>query len=272
MTKQNLLPACKGILFVPEMVNAIANTQPDIWPALAIRGEHPIKSQTRRAIKNVPAYALIRQEFSTTEFTWKGRKPTGRFYNDNPLPPHQDDCQFFKPLYPVGTILYVRERHWRLGKWVSVKKTRKGRTYWGRRFKACSDEIAFEQPDGIPNVNRRQIRWHQRPAIFMPKSMTRFWIKVMAVGVQQVCDISRHDARAEGIDFFVMNSKPLKLAFRHYGADGMNDPICDAYPFHDERKSFRTLYESINGPDSFKDWVWVYDFMRINPPQLFQQQ
>lgn len=92
-----------------------------------------------------------------------------------------------------------------------------------------------------------------RPSIHMPRWASRLTLEVTGVRVERLCDISEDDALAEGI---------RQLSSGSYGAGGelasFSMTALDA---------FRSLWESINGADSWADnpWVWVVSFKRVTP-------
>jgi hypothetical protein len=89
-----------------------------------------------------------------------------------------------------------------------------------------------------------------RPNIFMPKEISRIWLQVTDVRIERLQDISHEDAQAEGvekIDESIFN-------WRHYGS---NYAGCS-----DARTSFQSLWQSINGDESWdaNPFVWVISF------------
>ena len=80
-----------------------------------------------------------------------------------------------------------------------------------------------------------------KPSIFMPRRLCRIVLEVTGVTVERLNDISRGDAMQEGCPFSNMQVGP------------------------DPRQWFCGLWESINGPNSWRKnpWVWVVRFRRL---------
>ncbi|ERY35750.1 hypothetical protein [Pseudomonas aeruginosa] len=91
-----------------------------------------------------------------------------------------------------------------------------------------------------------------RPSIHMPRWASRILLEITAVRVERLQDISKEQAKAEGVrdvgegSFDVEDSK-------HFAAD--------------PRESFASLWSSINGESSWdaNPWVWVVEFKRVTP-------
>lgn len=144
--------------------------------------------------------------------------------------------------YPVGSILYVKETHYRWGKWVKSGLTKKGRRAW--RFKA--DGIGLRFPGygpTPPSAKRTAIGWHKRPSIFMPRVAARLWLEVTGMRVERLREISVADVLAEGCILSTSKTEPL---------------------------DYQNLWESINGKGSWEanPFVWVYTFRRIERPKV----
>jgi len=95
-----------------------------------------------------------------------------------------------------------------------------------------------------------------RPSIYMPRWASRITLEIIAVRVERLQDISSADAIAEGIEPCASGGE-----WRNY---------LDSAPNRDAltpRVSYRSLWESINGPGSWaaNPWVWVVEFKRMAP-------
>lgn len=105
-----------------------------------------------------------------------------------------------------------------------------------------------------------------KPSKFMPKEACRLFLKVKAVRVERLLDISEADAVAEGIlkDIILPgpNFTEIKL-YRDY--TGKTAGCTDA------RSSYMTLWQKINGTESWEvnPWVWVVEFEKCDKPDSF---
>lgn len=91
------------------------------------------------------------------------------------------------------------------------------------------------------------------PSIFMPRWASRITLEVTAVRVERLQAISDEDAMAEGAAWRISPDGDLAGAF-----DTADTPI--GYRAH-----FQSLWESINGAESWtaNPWVWVVSFKRV---------
>lgn len=87
------------------------------------------------------------------------------------------------------------------------------------------------------------------PSIHMPRWASRITLRVTDVAVERLQEISKQDAVSEGIE---ANPEFPGAAWRCY----LPEPK-DQDWWNDPRESFRTLWESINGPGSWKANPWV---------------
>lgn len=149
-----------------------------------------------------------------------------------------------RPKYKVGDVLYVRETFGVLH-YEGVDTTP---TYF---YKADGGEIA-------------QIKGIWKPSLFMPKEAARIFLKVTAVKAERLQDISEEDAIAEGIqpvqDFDSGNGLSGRQMYENYLPKGYTEVL----PID----SFQSLWQSINGPESWDEnpWVWAYTFERCERP------
>jgi len=187
------------------------------------------KSQTRRVVKPQPIEDRSHDHVDCEDglFTWWAGNRTFSIQ-------HQARCPYGQP----GDRLWVRETF------------------------GIDDEdgavLYFADPDTAQNAEHARIcedRYpRRRPSIHMPRWASRILLEITDVRVERVQDISEADAQAEGIEY--------SERFEGY-CIGM----AEHYHSHDPRLSYASLWESINGPDSWaaNPWVWVVEFRRIEP-------
>lgn len=104
-----------------------------------------------------------------------------------------------------------------------------------------------------------------KPSIHMPRKASRITLEIVDIRIERLMDISEQDAIAEGVeivsnyedDSIDVNDPDSYLA-RDY-CDGDPNACTDTAIF-----SFHTLWQSINGIESYKKnpWVWVIVFKR----------
>jgi hypothetical protein len=95
--------------------------------------------------------------------------------------------------------------------------------------------------DNCKSISGAIVPW--KPSIFMPRKLSRLTLEIMAVRVERLQDISEFDAIAEGV-----------LPCGH-----------DSFHTDQHSCSYKTLWESINGHESWKSnpWVWVVTFKQV---------
>ena len=219
----------------------VVNTKP--FPQAAAVKERPIlfsapmvralldgtKTQTRRVVKP---------------------QPIGLTSDGVPFVHTADDEKFGRlgkvvmcPYGQPSDRLWVREA-WRVEKFIDNLAPRELAT-------GCS--VVYEASGEAPAW-----RGKLRPSMFMPRRMSRITLEVTGVRVERLQDISEADAVAEGIERLNSPHPNVKL-YRDY-APGHDSTVLPVY-------SYQTLWEQINGPDSWatNPWVWVVEFRRIRP-------
>jgi hypothetical protein len=134
-------------------------------------------------------------------------------------------CPYGQP----GARLWVRETHMDLGA-----------CYLYRADESAERERALVAPGQ---------RW--RPAIHMPRAMSRITLEVTAARIERLQDISAEDARAEGISEFV-------------GGWWCEHDDAEQVAGMTPQEGYRHLWERINGAGSWdaNPWVWVVEFDR----------
>jgi hypothetical protein len=104
--------------------------------------------------------------------------------------------------------------------------------------------------------NKKQLMaGKNRPSIFMPRWASRIDLEIIGIRVERLQDISEADAIAEGIiRHGVCSNTGL---FHNY--------IDSSTGFIDPRDSYQSLWQSINGQESWEanPWVWVIEFKKL---------
>lgn len=167
--------------------------------------------------------ALLEGRKTQTRRIFKGTSEHKGPYNPSYLEMYQKSSGWgtIAP-HPVGSEIWVRET-------------------WAE-FPSDGDWIyRADHPEKLAG----QLKW--RPSIFMPRCASRITLKVTDVRVQRLQDISKEDAKAEGI--------------RDDGAAYL-DYMSGDYHFSWAVSSYQSLWESINGPGSWdaNPYVWAYTF------------
>ena len=143
----------------------------------------------------------------------------------------------------AGEHLWVRET------WCEVDDTDLAGERWVD-YRA-TPKYSVSHPAGWENApdDPEALKW--RPSIHMPRWASRITLEITDVRVERLQDISRNDARAEGVAHQMVSSAALEL---------------DDLPEDSWVGGFRWLWQSINGPDSWdaNPWVWVIEFRRVH--------
>ncbi|MGN8004330.1 hypothetical protein ACTJKQ_14200 [Acidovorax sp. 22279] len=210
------------------------------------------KTQTRRVVKPQP----IENARFVGGYYVPGPKRTENSKIAVEAPYVHLTCPYGQP----GDRLAVRETFYAWGRWETRYSAKKGRDEWHfvDMTLECGRSYAYDTDEDTPMIVTRRSTvvplWWRRPAIFMPRAASRITLEITRVRVERLQDISSRDAIAEGIE-----ACPIGGEWRNY---------LDSAPNRDAltpRVSFRSLWESINGPDSWaaNPWVWRVEFRRL---------
>ena len=222
----------KPILFNTDMVQAILEGR---------------KSVTRRIVKPQPkshiAYACMGSRCG--KWGYPG-KDAWKYWDDDsfrlPDDISQDELKVkWTPPCHTDDILYVRET------WCSA--------YDGERYFYLSDKHTDREEKQLLDYN--DVKW--RPSIHMPREAARIFLRVTAVRVERLQDITHEQARAEGCDG--------RCNCPSSGAPGSLS--CVTMDFSVEK--FETVWDSTIKPADLpiygweaNPWVWVIEFERIS--------
>ncbi len=219
------------------------------------------KTQTRRIVKPQPAFGerFVFEKHPFAPSAMRGTPAEGmRLGPERSVWLAEDawqnivgvlgDCRYGQP----GDLLWVRET-WQAWQRVSVEYDEWGPITPDVRLVPWAEWVEQHgEPGAIEYRATSESVGPWTPSIHMPKWAARIWLEVTGVRVERLQDLSPADAIAEGI-------------VEHSGVDvpgyGLTD-CPEKYLANDPRDAFRDLWESINGPDSWRAnvWVWVVSF------------
>lgn len=225
------------------------------------------KTQTRRVIKcacNLPHLGKLLGEWELSkppcqydgkEALWRLRKSVVAGDWIEQFQTDVDDhataavpCPYGQP----GDVLLVKENAW-----LWCHKKRNGQTKTGRPkwlYVPVGKHVVY-QADGTkptaPIDDNPEHCWRLKIGRFLPRWAVRTRLALKAVRVERLQSIRWYDIKAEGI------SCP-----EHDGPGVMCCSECTSL-----RAAFRSLWESINGPESWQanSWIWVVSFSRVQP-------
>lgn len=150
------------------------------------------------------------------------------------------DNRYFSWPYKVGDVLYVKETY----QHTEVLNIHPTDDNYGYVYKA--DGQPWEDFEG----------WKWKSPMFMPEKAARLFIIITGLNFERLGDISEEDAKAEGIELLDIYDFPI---YKDYlgRVDGFQYPP----------NSFISLWQSINGEDSWNanPWVWAYTFEIYQP-------
>jgi len=154
-------------------------------------------------------------------------------------------------------------------------KLQPGDVLWVRETFANNDDntVGWFYKADYPNL--KIPKW--KPGIHMPKEACRIFLKVTGVKVERLQDISPMDAVNEGVEYYDIDHYALKggeliADFKNYTwVDDQNYEDYHFPTFTNSIDSFRSLWQSINGVESWNEnpWVWCISFERIEKPENF---
>jgi hypothetical protein len=179
--------------------------------------------------------------------------------------------QIIKLPWNVGDILWVRESFAPGYEGVLDDKEMK---YW--TFKVDGDQI-YSNGDyaKIPCKPNTESATKWKPSIHMPKIASRIWLEVTDVRVERIQDITEEDAIAEGV---MMIKSELCFGYKDYVGTGSKIAGMNviASVVDTARESFESLWEVINGQESWQlnVWVWCVSFKVLSTtgrPELLNE-
>lgn len=230
----------RPVIFNSEMVRAILDGR---------------KTQTRRVIANVSLDNCIPLQKPT-------KTKDGIYTHVLDAPGHR-----LCPFGQVGDRLWVREAY--QGPLFNFDQMG---TYLGDTSKFERPEFCEYRADGgkTPEYYDADdnLRYGWKPSIHMPRWASRILLEITGVRVERLNDISEEDAQCEGVHAEVWDQ--TVVARNYAGSEGFFQFWSEDMPHYVEmnqlyRSSFRSLWQSIYGEESWRDnpWVWAISFRRV---------
>lgn len=123
-------------------------------------------------------------------------------------------------------------------------------------------EISLNTLQKIVARKLKPNEWHSCPSIHLYKEFASIFLKITDISVERLQNITEDDAIAEGVQLV----SELNDNKKYLDYTGNWDYLSDA------KDSFISLWQSINGPDSWEanPWVWVIQFEQIAKPIDFK--
>lgn len=150
------------------------------------------------------------------------------------------------PYGQVGDVLWVRETFLNISEFKEAPL-----------FSNVLGDFVYKADTDFIGCNQ----W--KPSIHMPKKAARIFLEIQSITIERLQEITEIGAIAEGIEQVGVNmmDHPLYKIYNNLHPD--RDGII--YP----KVSFCSLWESINGVDSWElnPWVWVIEFEKTEKPQ-----
>jgi hypothetical protein len=161
----------------------------------------------------------------------------------------------------VGDVLWVRENFYTFSNCDHLKPS---------ILKSLENEVFYNADLENDYISKPVHRGKTRPNIFLPKEYARIFLKIKSIHCEQLQTISSSDSVKEGVLYDTLFGEYICYLCEKSGHTG-GDSICNDGFYMTAYGSFKTLWQSINGKESW-DWnpfVWVYEFSRIEKPLDF---
>lgn len=203
------------------------------------------KTQTRRAVK----FPSFTKEHWRDPGLGAGEYFKVACYGEDTI--HRVRC----PYGMAGDLLWVRETWAICERHIDLTKV-----YYKAHERHSHTE--FHQLIETSKVGNLKPSWPKfKPSIHMPRALSRITLEITGVRVERLQDISEADCIAEGI----IKSDDHQTLYRHYGGDktyAENGYGLQRTVWVQPVPSYRSLWESINGAESWaaNPWVWVIEF------------
>lgn len=226
----------RPVLFNGEMVRAILDGR---------------KTQTRRVMKIQPELIPLEDEFGMPGYWIPCNAARSMVRNE--------EMRIACPYGLKGDRLWVRETFMDLtGTGIEANTG----LYEGYAYRADTP------PGSLGDETRKEYKLKWTPSLHMPRKACRLVLEITGVRVERLNAISHEDAEREGIhtevwdQTVVARNYAAEDAFFQFWSESMSHYV-DMHELY--RASFRSLWQSIYGAESWKanPWCWVIEFKRV---------
>lgn len=194
------------------------------------------KTQTRRLAQPQPDFIDEGKPYCHTDFRIKAKSHV-----------NEDGDLFFevKPRYKVGEVLYLKEPYA-----YDMAKDENGKKVRFPIYKYSLGKTMYEE------IIDQITKWKNK--LFMPAAAARSFIKITAVRMEKLQDISVDDCYKEGIKEFLKGRLCDDGCHSRYGIDDWKWEDM----FNTPREAYEALINQIDGKTTWErnPWVWVYDY------------
>ena len=176
------------------------------------------------------------------------------------------------PYGNVGNVLWVRETYYAYGKWEKNGKTKTGKqkwvfkdlTFWNKNMPDGGYKYADNPPSNFKKGKSIVEGYYKRPSLFMPKAACRIFLQITDIRVERLQGITNEDSLKEGIEI----GETVKCPLSGNNLHTYKNYVTNEFKWFNPKLSFNTLWQSINGKESWdaNPWVWVIVFERIEKP------
>ena len=161
----------------------------------------------------------------------------------------------------TGAMVYCKCPYGKVGDILWVRET------WGEVFWNFFSGILYKADGDLEFEGKFYALDKWSPSIHMPKKHARIYLEITEIRVERLHEITTEDAIAEGIEpIKFMSQKKIETVGQLYRDYLVKQTHLDkgTKPL----KSFESLWQSINGMESWQHnpWVWVISFKQIEKP------
>ncbi|PHJ65032.1 hypothetical protein VF04_04415 [Nostoc linckia z7] len=127
---------------------------------------------------------------------------------------------------------------------------------------AYKADMSYKCSPSVPELEKLvAVNGAWKPSIHMPKQAARIWLEILNIRVEKLWDINQISATREGVEKVFRDAsynQPARELYKDYHSG--------AFVYTRPRTSFQSLWESVNGANSWAidPWIWVVEFKKCD--------